>query len=407
MVVFLEFDIDANWAVVGAPLVGPDESIAHSLHRRRRREDVVDPPSHVPLARSAPLSPPRVMAGLVGMQGAKGVHPSRFEPAVQLGPLLGEKTAVPDIGFRAGQVDLAVGGIVIPDHEHRASAPQLLHPVEYRPIEVELVANPAVVTILSASLGEVAVDNHKPSAAGPEVGGDEPPLDVEPWFSEGDLHPLGLKPGVDTNTAVSPALGYGERGVPTWWRAGGGRDLLGQRANLLDADDVGSRAAPKVCQPPPRASANPVDVPAHDPHQFPPSDEHFTMDGPQLDAWVCLKSFQPRDAEPSGPPDNPGNSTVNFHGERRRNNTYQSTTDPEAMLQRKGHGKEAKLAYLGHVLLDNRHGLVANVCAPHATGAAEREAPALSRGAVSSPSSRERRTTWGKRQPGPRSHPTG
>ena len=68
---------------------------------------------------------------------------------------------------------------------------------------------------------------------------------------------------------------------------------------------------------------------------------------------------------------------MNFHGESRRNDTHQSTTDPEAMLHRKGKGKEAKLAYLGHVLLDNRQGLVANVCATHATGTAEREAAAL------------------------------
>ena len=107
------------------------------------------------------------------------------------------------------------------------------------------------------------------------------------------------------------------------------------------------------------------------------SDEHFTVDGTQLEAWASLKSLQRRDAEPGDPPDDPGNPTVNFHGEARRNNTHQSTTDPEAMLHRKGKGKEAKLAYLGHVLLDNRQGLVANVCATHATGTAEREAAAL------------------------------
>ena len=107
------------------------------------------------------------------------------------------------------------------------------------------------------------------------------------------------------------------------------------------------------------------------------SDEHFTVDGTQLEAWASLKSFRCRDAAESDPPDDPGNPTVNFHGERRRNDTHQSTTDPEAMLHRKGQGKEAKLAYLGHVLLDNRQGLVANVCATHATGTAEREAAAL------------------------------
>ena len=139
------------------------------------------------------------------------------------------------------------------------------------------------------------------------------------------------------------------------------------------------------------------------------SDEHFTVDGTQLEAWASLKSFRSRDAAPSDPPDDPGNPTVNFHGERRRNDTHQSTTDPEAMLHRKGGGKEAmlhrkgggkeamlhrkgggkeaKLAYLGHVLLDNRHGLVANVCATHATGTAERAAAALLLEASAPPSS--------------------
>ena len=107
------------------------------------------------------------------------------------------------------------------------------------------------------------------------------------------------------------------------------------------------------------------------------SDEHFTVDGTQLEAWASLKSFRGRDTDPSGPTEDPGNPTVDFHGERRRNDTHQSTTDPEARLHRKGKGREAKLAYLGHVLLDNRHGLVANVCATHATGTAEREAAAL------------------------------
>ena len=104
------------------------------------------------------------------------------------------------------------------------------------------------------------------------------------------------------------------------------------------------------------------------------SDEHFTVDGTLLEAWASLKSFQRKDGSSAPPPDDPGNPTVNFHGEKRKNETHASTTDPDARLYRKGHGKEAKLAYLGHVLLDNRHGLVANVCATAATGTAEREA---------------------------------
>ncbi len=104
------------------------------------------------------------------------------------------------------------------------------------------------------------------------------------------------------------------------------------------------------------------------------SDEHFTVDGTLLEAWASLKSFRRKDEEPTPPPDDLGNPTVNFHGESRRNDTHQSTTDPDAQLARKGQGKEAKLSYAGHGLLDNRHGLVANVCTTAATGTAERDA---------------------------------
>jgi transposase len=107
------------------------------------------------------------------------------------------------------------------------------------------------------------------------------------------------------------------------------------------------------------------------------SDEHFTVDGTLLESWASLKSFQRTDDDTPAPPDDPGNPTVNFHGEARRNDTHQSTTDPDARLIRKGPGKEAKLSYAGHVLLDNRHGLVANVCVTAATGTAEREAALL------------------------------
>jgi transposase len=112
------------------------------------------------------------------------------------------------------------------------------------------------------------------------------------------------------------------------------------------------------------------------------SDEHFTVDGTLLEAWAGLKSFRRKDAGPTPPPDDPGNPTINFHGETRRNDTHQSTTDPEAKLARKGAGREAKLSYAGHVLLDNRHGLVAHVCVTAATGTAEREAALLLLGAL-------------------------
>src|SRR5271167_3713021 len=90
------------------------------------------------------------------------------------------------------------------------------------------------------------------------------------------------------------------------------------------------------------------------------SDEHFTVDGTLIEAWAGHKSFTRKDADPKPPPADPGNPSVDFHGERRSNATHQSTTDPEARLARKGAGKEAKLCYAGHVTMENRHGLVVN-----------------------------------------------
>jgi transposase len=105
------------------------------------------------------------------------------------------------------------------------------------------------------------------------------------------------------------------------------------------------------------------------------SDEHFTVDGTLIEAAASLKSFRPKDQPPSDePPDDPGNPTVNFHGQQRSNTTHQSTTDPDARLFRKGPGKEAKLVYLGEVLMENRNGLVIDFEVTTATGTAEREA---------------------------------
>jgi transposase len=102
------------------------------------------------------------------------------------------------------------------------------------------------------------------------------------------------------------------------------------------------------------------------------SSEHFTVDGTLIEAWASLKSFTAKGTQP-GPPDDPGNPTVDFHGERRSNATHASTTDPEARLIRKGKGREAKLSYQGHVLMENRHGLAVDTCVTQATGTAERE----------------------------------
>jgi transposase len=103
------------------------------------------------------------------------------------------------------------------------------------------------------------------------------------------------------------------------------------------------------------------------------SDEHFSVDGTLLEAWASAKSFQAKDKK-SSPPDDPGNPTVDFRGEKRSNQTHESKTDPEALLARKGAGKEAKLSYCGNLLVENRNGLIVSSLVWEATGTAERDA---------------------------------
>jgi len=103
------------------------------------------------------------------------------------------------------------------------------------------------------------------------------------------------------------------------------------------------------------------------------SDEHFTVDGTLLEAWASLKSFQQKDGK-NPPPDDPGNPTVDFHGEKRSNQTHASTTDPDARLYKKSPGSAAKLCHMGHVAMENRNGLVVAAEMTAATGTAEREA---------------------------------
>src|ERR1700722_6764114 len=104
------------------------------------------------------------------------------------------------------------------------------------------------------------------------------------------------------------------------------------------------------------------------------SDEHFTVDGTLLEAWASVKSYQRKDAKNDVPPDDPGNATVDFHGEKRSNQTHASKTDPDAKMARKGKGKEAKLSYNGNLLVENRHGLLVNAEVFEANGTAERDA---------------------------------
>jgi transposase len=103
------------------------------------------------------------------------------------------------------------------------------------------------------------------------------------------------------------------------------------------------------------------------------SDEHFTVDGTLLEAWASVKSFQPKEKK-TPPPNDGGNPTVNFHGEKRSNDTHESKTDPESQLARKGPGKEAKLSYSGNLLVENGNGLIVDAEVFQANGTAERDA---------------------------------
>ena len=118
------------------------------------------------------------------------------------------------------------------------------------------------------------------------------------------------------------------------------------------------------------------------------SDEHFTVDGTLIEAWASHKSFRPKGEKPGK---GEANGEVNFHGERRSNATHQSTTDPEARLYKKSQGSEAKLSYLGHALMENRHGLLVDTRLTLATGTAERDA-ALE---MAKPWARSQRVTLG------------
>ena len=103
------------------------------------------------------------------------------------------------------------------------------------------------------------------------------------------------------------------------------------------------------------------------------STDHFSVDGTLIEAWASMKSFKPKDGSDEPPPSGGGrNVEANFHGQKRSNETHTSTTDPEAKLYRKGAGKEAKLCFMGHALMENRNGLVVDACLTHADGHAER-----------------------------------
>jgi len=102
------------------------------------------------------------------------------------------------------------------------------------------------------------------------------------------------------------------------------------------------------------------------------SDEHFSVDGTLIEAWASIKSFQPKDGGPKPPVGR--NQERDFHDQKLKNATHESITDPDARLYKKSQGKEAKMSYLGHALMENRNGLIIDGMITHASGTAEREA---------------------------------
>ncbi|HEY1888596.1 MAG TPA: IS5 family transposase [Roseiarcus sp.] len=102
------------------------------------------------------------------------------------------------------------------------------------------------------------------------------------------------------------------------------------------------------------------------------STDHFSVDGTLVEAWASMKSFRPKDGSGQPPAGDGRNREADFHGQKRSNETHASTTDPDARLYRKGPGKEAKLCFMGHALMENRNGLVVDACLTEANGHAER-----------------------------------
>jgi len=104
------------------------------------------------------------------------------------------------------------------------------------------------------------------------------------------------------------------------------------------------------------------------------STDHFSVDGTLIEAWASMKSVKPKDGSGEPPAGGGRNAEADFHGQKRSNETHASTTDPEARLYRKGKGKETKLCFMGHGLMENRHGLLVDACLTEASGYAERVA---------------------------------
>src|SRR5215470_14814749 len=250
-------EVDAGGAVIGAADPGQQEGATNEGQRLRRGEDVVDAPADVARPRTLALAPPAVVAG-AGLEAPEGVDPARCLPAVELGALLGEEAARLAVLARAREVDLAVCGVEVADHEHAPPrAPQPRQAPEERGVEGELVGHAAVVAQPPAALREVGVRDREPA----EVRDLEPPLRVEARLAERGLDAVRRLAREDPDAAVARPLGGDEVGREAPWRAQRCGDPVERRAHLLHADEPGAGAREPAPEPLARARPEAVHVP--------------------------------------------------------------------------------------------------------------------------------------------------
>src|SRR5690606_2208898 len=256
-------DVDADRAVVRPRDMRPDERVRHALRGRRRREHVIDPPADVPLARAAPLPPPRVVSGFARMPGTERVDPAGREPATELCAFLRKEATGLRVLLRPREVDFLVRGVEVADHEHRAASLQSFDVIEDGTVELELVRHAAVVALAAAALREIAVDDEDAS----EAGGDEPALVVETRLAEPDLDGVGRRARVDRDAAVSQALRGREACMPSGRNARVEVELIGSRAYFLNADHVRPGLVEETGEALLHAGTKPVHVPADYTHR--------------------------------------------------------------------------------------------------------------------------------------------
>lgn len=255
-------DLHARRAVVRSAHGGRDEGALHEAHRGRRGEDVVDAPADVLRADSHALAPPGVVPR-PRLEAPEGVDPAGLHPAVELGALLGEEAAGLPVLAWAREVDLAVRGVEVAEREHAATcAAQRLQLLHQRAAEGQLVGHAAVVAQSPAALRHVHTGHREP----PEVRDQEAPLAVELGEPEPELHAVRRAPREDRHAAVAAPLGRREVRVPAARRPQARRQLLGQRAHLLERDHVRAGAAQPAQEALARAGAQPVHVPGDDAH---------------------------------------------------------------------------------------------------------------------------------------------